>query len=401
MPVSAATAAPGADLRPPLKLLPPLESEQTPTPGAELQPVTDNSYLLGPGDQIQVIDYSGRDLHNQTGTQIVTVQRDGTVSVYPVGVIKATGKTLEELTKEINRAAEKYMVDPQFQVGLFSPRPVTVYVLGDVRNPGVYTLGNTPEPPKVQLQTTAVLTADEGVTQPTPTGGAAAAGADAQSFARTTTLISALEKAGGVRETANVRNVRVTRNGKVINVDLWRLLVEGDASQDIDLEARDTVFVPTASATAAYDPIPLGRLASTHTRTVRVWGAVKRPGLFELSAEDDVLSVIAKAGGFEAAAAKDKVLLSRTNPDGSVSEQKISINEALATKQTVGRTKVQPGDVVVVNFNPLLQARGPVLRGAMTFFGAFMLIYLSNKIRNVNVQSGDNAANSNVRVLAF
>ena len=395
------------DLRPPMKLMPPTDVQYA--GGGEnnfeegpVQP----DYVMGRGDQIQIIDYSGRDLRNGTSTQTVTVQRDGTISVYPVGVVKAAGRTVHQLTAIVNELAKKYVIDPEFIVSLYRTRPTVVYVLGDVQNPGVYRIGAesnaVQQAPTVQLSTSATVSQANGSQQPVAE---VTSGADTQGngteFAPTSTIIGALAKAGGLRQSANIRDIRVTRalTKEVIHVDLWRLLTEGDASQDVELGARDTVFVPIGLGN--FDPTPLGRLAATQKRPVRVWGAVRAPGLYELSAQDDVLSVIAKAGGFTPHAKTDHVILSRANFDGTVSERSVSIPRALASADGIARTKIQPGDVVVVNDSLVLAARGPLLKGTATFLGAAMLLYFSNKITNVNSRSGANASNSNVRVLAF
>ena len=104
----------------------------------------------------------------------------------------------------------------------------------------------------------------------------------------TCTVLSALQRAGGLKDTANVRSIRVThtRTRQIVVVDLWKLLVTGDVSQDIELEARDVVFVGHGGA--GFNPDQFGGLASNPVRNIRIWGAVHTPGLYSLSPNDDV-----------------------------------------------------------------------------------------------------------------
>jgi hypothetical protein len=172
-------------------------------------------------------------------------------------------------------------------------------------------------------------------------------------------------------------------------------LVTGDVAQDIELEAKDVVFVGHGGV--SFNTDEFGSLAATPLRNVRIWGAVRTPGLYQLGPNDDVLSAIAKAGGFTNVAQRGSVLLSRVNRDGTVVKKRISISKSLRD-EGMGRTPVQPGDVIIASENPLLIASKPLAYAGLAIAGAILVIYVSNRIRNINVQNNQNPANTNVRV---
>src|SRR5262249_47412004 len=142
---------------------------------------------------------------------------------------------------------------------LLRMRPPSIYILGEVVRPGLYTID--------------------------------------PNLAPGLTVAQALGKAGGIKESADVRNIRITGGGgrPPLRSDLWAMLVDGDVSQDRHVDPGDVIFVPRGGAD--YDPEILGATSSTYRR-VRVLGAVRSPSLLDMSPDDDLISVISKCGGF-------------------------------------------------------------------------------------------------------
>ncbi|MGC8971943.1 MAG: SLBB domain-containing protein, partial [bacterium] len=133
-----------------------------------------------------------------------------------------------------------------------------VYVLGQVRNPGAITL------------TTGEISG-------TPTGEIVLG--QAREGSRVSELIS---RAGGILPTASTRNIKILRGGKEIAViDLYKVLVLGDTSQDVSLRLvdGDVIFVPPME------------------KTIRIFGQVREPGIYEIREGDRLRDIIIRAGG--------------------------------------------------------------------------------------------------------
>ncbi|MDE8652291.1 polysaccharide biosynthesis/export family protein [Novosphingobium album (ex Liu et al. 2023)] len=92
----------------------------------------DRPYLIGPGDQLGITVY------NETGiTGTYAVGADGTVTLPLVGVVKAEGKTPQELAKDTQDLyAAGYLRLPSVSVQVTQYRPI--YVLGEVNTAGQY-----------------------------------------------------------------------------------------------------------------------------------------------------------------------------------------------------------------------------------------------------------------------
>jgi polysaccharide export outer membrane protein len=291
-------------------------------------------YILGPGDIIAITDTSD----DKPVVQTVPILPDGSAVTTYTGVIQAAGLSLQEINQYINEKARKWFVNPQLIVSLAKQRPVQVYLLGEVVHPGLYTVGG-----------------EAGML--TPTGGSeheegaesGDGGAGALNVAGSTnfTLSGALQMAGGLKETADVRHLRVSRLApkQTFQLDLWKLMVDGDVSEDIHLQPGDVVYVPKGGA--QFDASDLGKLANGSPK-IRVFGAVKSPGLVTMNPDDDIMSVIAKCGGFSDTAVTKYFILARTNHDGTISYEKVNFDKGIKDSHAPVRAKVRAGDLIIV-----------------------------------------------------
>ena len=88
-------------------------------------------YLLYAGDQIEVLVW-----RNPEVTRTVTIRPDGYISLPLLQEVKAGGLTPGELAASVTKAYSGRLLNPEITVIPVQVRQPTVYVLGDVRNPG-------------------------------------------------------------------------------------------------------------------------------------------------------------------------------------------------------------------------------------------------------------------------
>ncbi len=114
---SAVPSSYAADPVPPvpgMRIWPPPDLDAVPpTPGGKVETITADdqvntatSYVLGRGDQITITDYGSQDLRHAFNTQTATILSDGTASIYPIGVVRAAGQTLQQLNALVNEKAK-------------------------------------------------------------------------------------------------------------------------------------------------------------------------------------------------------------------------------------------------------------------------------------------------------
>ena len=167
------------------------------------------------------------------------------------------------------------------------------------------------------------------------------------------TVVTAIQVAGGIKPQADLRNVEVrrsTRSGteQIITVNLWKLLQDGDLNQDLILQDGDTVIVPTASDTLAEDAAFIASASfSPDTIQVHVVGEVVRPGIVNVPPNTPLNQTVLTAGGFNNRARRRDVELIRLNSNGTVSAREIAIDFSQDTNEE-SNPALQNNDVVIV-----------------------------------------------------
>ncbi|MBR0185613.1 MAG: SLBB domain-containing protein, partial [Synergistaceae bacterium] len=120
------------------------------------------------------------------------------------------------------------------------------------------------------------------------TGNAARPGA--YTISSFSTLVNALIASGGPSGNGTLRNIELKRDGRTVAVfDMYAMLLQGDKTQDVRLQAGDVIHSP-----------PVGPL-------VGLAGEVQRPGVYELNGATRVQDLLYIAGGLNARTFKGRV----------------------------------------------------------------------------------------------
>ena len=145
-------------------------------------------------------------------------------------------------------------------------------------------------------------------------------------------LVDIIAAAGGVRSTSDSTRISITRTAgdeqEIFVVDAFQSLTGKEGGENPLLFGNDIVFVPEGRNHAL------------------VLGQVHQPGSYILSESTRVLDIIAEAGGLTAAAAVDRVTLTRETEQGV---QVYTLNIGEMQEKGVGHdTLIAPGDVLFV-----------------------------------------------------
>ena len=220
-------------------------------------------YLVGPGDVLSIEVFGEKDL---SGT--VTVSQDGKIKNILLGDVMVDGLTTGQiedlLTKQLGK---EYLVDPKVTVSVQEYKSHKVYVLGEVDKPGTYALTTKSR------------------------------------------LLDILLKAGGPTSNAGDNVSILRREGGTldhIKVDITRLFVDGDLSQNIPIKDGDIIYVSREEKGNI-----TSRFYEKKLNLFYVVGEVKAPGAYELHEGYTVLNAILQAGGFTDYSKKNGVMLVR------------------------------------------------------------------------------------------
>ncbi len=245
-------------------------------------------YVVGPGDTL-TIDMWG------SVTVAVTrlVDRNGRILLPEAGSVQVAGLTLDRAQSLILSALQKQYRNAQAVVTVSHLRSVRVYVVGDVQRPGGYDISSLATP------------------------------------------LSALYAAGGPTAAGSLRTLRHFRGQQLVEeVDLYDFLLHGLRNASSHFESGDTLLVPPAGPQVA------------------VYGAVKRPAIYEVKAGETSLAVLLNdAGGYTVAASLGHIAIERI--DANRQRETVTLNIAgsqgpQADRQAIDAFQVQDGDRVRV-----------------------------------------------------
>jgi len=106
-----------------------------PAPGGAATLDFGADYLLGPGDVIDVGVWK-----DETLSKSLTVLPDGKISFPLIGEIKAAGRTVPQLKKEIEQKIVRFAPDPIVSIEVRQVNSMLIYVIGRVNAPGRFSL---------------------------------------------------------------------------------------------------------------------------------------------------------------------------------------------------------------------------------------------------------------------
>ncbi|NPA94222.1 MAG: polysaccharide export protein [Thermodesulfobacteria bacterium] len=92
-------------------------------------------FTLGPGDVVEISVWKDPELTKQ-----VIVQPDGYISFPLIGQIKAGGRTIPEIQKEITQKLSEYISTPTVTILPLRIESYKIYVIGKVNKPGAFTV---------------------------------------------------------------------------------------------------------------------------------------------------------------------------------------------------------------------------------------------------------------------
>ncbi len=210
-------------------------------------------YTVGAGDEI-VIQLFGK----ENTTHRLRVNRAGTINFPSLGPVQVAGMSFSEVRDSLNQRVKEQMIGVRSDISLGEMRTMQVFVMGDAYKPGAYTVSAL------------------------------------------TTISQAIYYSGGFGESGALRNVQLKRNGQVIRkLDMYDLLLKGDARNDVRLLPGDVVFIGAVGNTIAID------------------GEVNRPAIYEVKSGETYKQAIQMAGGFTANAYSDQIEVKRYAAKGA------------------------------------------------------------------------------------
>ena len=205
-----------------------------------------NDYKISLRDQFLVILSGSKDSIFE-----LNVKLDGTILFPEIGEVYVAGLSFQEVKDKLSQLIEKSYIGVKIDISLQNLSAKKITIVGAVKTPGTYLVNPF------------------------------------------STITGALAYSGGISEIGTLRDIKLIRNNKeVFSFDLYDLLIMGDRSKDITIEAGDTLLINAAS------------------EFVQITGAVKRPAIYEIREDETLEDILNFALGFTQTANKSNISVS-------------------------------------------------------------------------------------------
>ncbi|HCM1361241.1 TPA: SLBB domain-containing protein [Vibrio parahaemolyticus] len=237
------------------------------------------NYTVGAGDEI-IVQLFGK----ENETHRLRVNRAGTINFPSLGPVNVAGMHFSDVRGSLTQRVKEQMIGVRSDISLGELRTMQVFVMGDAYKPGAYTVSAL------------------------------------------TTISQAIYYSGGFGESGALRDIQLKRDGKIIRkLDMYDLLLKGDASDDVRLLPDDVVLIGSVKD------------------TVSIEGEINRPAIYEVKPGETYQQLIQIAGGFTANAYKEQLEIKRYATHGT--REAVTLD---FSKNQDKQSKVKNGDAIKI-----------------------------------------------------
>ena len=204
-----------------------------------------NDYKISLNDQFTFILSGSKDAIFD-----LNVNLDGTILFPELGSISVVGETFQDIKTKLRNLIDQSYIGVQIDMSLKNLSAKKITIVGAVKSPGTYLVNPF------------------------------------------STISSALGYSGGISEIGTLRNIRLIRtDGKSYSFDLYKLLINGDRSEDITIESGDVIIIDAAD------------------QFIALSGQVKRPAIYEIKVDETLKDLIEFGLGFTDVANRSNINL--------------------------------------------------------------------------------------------
>jgi protein involved in polysaccharide export with SLBB domain len=251
--------------------------------------------VVGAGDELRIriwgqINFSAN----------LRVSREGEIYLPKAGAVHVAGLAFSAVAGHLRTALERVYRNFELSVDMGEIHSIQVYMTGQARQPGEYTVSAL------------------------------------------STLVNAVFLSGGPSGAGSMRHVELKREGKVLtDFDLYALLVKGDKTGDVQLQAGDVLYIPAAGPQVA------------------LLGSVRLAAIYELRGQESIEQLLDAAGGRTAVASGGRISVERIEDHAQRRAFELKTDMAgLATLLADG--DIIRIDPIISNYREMVTLRGSV-----------------------------------------
>jgi protein involved in polysaccharide export with SLBB domain len=306
-------------------------------PGVALESTIEpEKYFVGPSDVFSVNIWMSPPMSFN-----LSVTPEGTLIIPTVGEVFVSDMTLAKAKEKVRQSIRKKYLSPEITVTLIQPRPIIVSVVGNVVQPGLYTLSS------IDRATRAIEEANKHTSK---------------------------EDLTALLEEMSTRNIYLKhRDGTHSRVDITKFLATKDDVWNPYLREGDVIVVPRKSK---------------EKNVFGIYGEVNAPGRYEFVEGDSLLDMFLIAQGFTRLAMTDSVEFSRLNKNGTaITTQILNVTNIFETRQP--NFPLEAGDRVVVKAKVELREDYRVtVKGEVLYPGTYPITKQGTRLSEIIQMAG-------------
>ena len=258
-----------------------------------------SNYVLGPGDILLVSVLGAVET-----TESFQIEDDGSIFFPQLGEMQLAGKSLSQAEDYIKSRVILAYPNSEAFVTLQDYRAITIFISGLAKQPGSYTVSGLSD------------------------------------------ITNFLDAAGGFDTSASLREIELYRNQQLIKVyDLYDLILHGKYDPGLKLRSGDSILI------------------KPRTKSVSIYGAVRRPAIYELTNQESLFDLINFSLGLKSNAKFNEIIVKRKSSKGEIIF--ISVEDGIEP------LALQDGDVVYVPGYNYTNATSVTFKGAFKTTGSF------------------------------
>ena len=273
-----------------------------------------NDYKISLKDQFKIILSGSRDqIFN------LNVNLDGTILFPELGKVFVAGLTFEEVKDKLTNMIGQSYIGVSIDISLQNLSAKKVTIVGAVNTPGTYLINPF------------------------------------------STITGALAYSGGISEIGSLRDIKLIRNdGTIFSFDLYDLLIKGDRTNDLTVQAGDTILINAAS------------------QFVEIKGQVNRPSIYEILEGEEISDIVDFALGFTQTANKSNISISYIDLEKAavLSKTNASMDQSLKNVLVVDVFNYVSEDILGISVKGAIEEPG--------FYDYRKYEYLSDLIEDLN-----------------
>jgi len=253
------------------------------------------NYEMGPGDEIKIQAWGQINIDT---TEIV--DKEGSIFLRKIGRVYLAGQPISKLEGLLSGKISQYYQNYRLSATVSKVRSLPIYVTGFTNTPGLSRVTGF------------------------------------------STFIQAIFSVANPNEAADLRNIELIRNNKIIaNIDLYRFLKNGNMEQDVQLQAADVINLKPQRGLAA------------------IIGSVNAPAIYQITENSKIREIFELAGGLSTSASKTEISLIRISGNADRIMLEFPYDENTLEQ------RLNPGDIIISRpispkLNKIVSIRGNV-----------------------------------------